>query len=284
MDVLSRDLADGIKAGSLDPSMIRSLRAAGIEVDQLLGMKHAITDVMGVDRFDVHKAGDPVTVRKLMAFFAKYRDEAVMMPDASTGAMVRAGQRSGTVRGEAMRGLLQYQAFPLAMNRVTARKFLINAEGERPWTTNQVTFSRMIGFIGGMLAMAYTATVIKDILKGREPMHMGNMTAASWLRIVNQSGVGGLLQTSMEVGSGNPKAILAPLPSDALKMAGSDSVGEFIYRSRNLWSGGNNPAAPVIQKAVAAVFPDMVGIHFKMLNAYHEQNTGQSPLFWSPRP
>ena len=110
------------------------------------------------------------------------------------------------------------------------------------------------------------------------------MTAASWLRIVNQSGVGGLLQTSMEVGAGNPKAILAPLPADMLKMAGSENIGEFIYRSRNLWSGGNNPAAPLIQKAVAAVFPEMVGIHFKILNNYHERNTGQGALITAPRP
>jgi hypothetical protein len=283
-DVLSKEMAEGIKAGKLDASMLRSLEAAGLTEADVLSMGDSITNLIdGVDRFDVQTL-DGDTQRKMMAFFAKYRDEAIMVPDASTLGMVRAGTQAGTIKGEAMRVFFQYQAFPLAMNRVSARKFLVNAAGDRPWTTDQVTLSRMVGFIGGMLATAYVATVIKDLLRGREPMHPGNMTASSWLRIVNQSGVGGLLQSAMEVGSGNPKSLLAPLPSDTLKIAASDSFGEAIYRSRNLWSGGNNPAAPLIQKMVAAVFPDMVGVHFKMLNAYHEQNTGQSPLFWAPSP
>ena len=37
--------------------------------------------------------------------------------------------------------------------------------------------------------MSYVATVLKDLANGREPMHMGNMTGESWVRLVNQSGM-----------------------------------------------------------------------------------------------
>ena len=113
---------------------------------------------------------------------------------------------------------------------------------------------------------------------------MGNMTGASWVRLVNQSGMGGMLQSLMEIGSGNPKAILAPVPSTVLKVAASDSIGEAIYQSRNVWSVGSMPVvAPVIQKAVAATFDDQVGYFFDNLNVFNKMNTDQDPLFYAPR-
>ena len=285
IDVMTRDMASYLKAGKIDPSLRLSLEAAGVTEAEFLALGDFVENVAGVDRLNINNEKVSVeTKRKLMAFLAKYRDEAIMMPDASTAGMIRAGTQSGTVKGEIMRTMFQYQSFPLAMNRIAARKFLVNPEGGRPWTTDQVTFSNTIGFIGGMLAMSYVATVLKDLANGREPMHMGNMTGESWVRLVNQSGMGGMLQSLMEIGSGNPKAVIAPIPSTALKVAGSDSIGEAIYQSRNIWSVGSMPiVAPVIQKAVAAVFDDAVGLHFDQLNTFHKMNTDQDPLFYAPR-
>lgn len=285
IDVMTRDMAFYIKSGKIDPSLRLSLEAAGVTESEFLALGDFVENVAGVDRLNINNEKVSVeTKRKLMAFLAKYRDEAIMMPDASTAGMIRAGTQAGTIKGEVMRTMFQYQSFPLAMNRIAARKFLVNPEGGRPWTTDQVTFSNTIGFIGGMLAMSYVATVLKDLANGREPMHMGNMTGESWVRLVNQSGMGGMLQSLMEIGSGNPKAILAPVPSTVLKVAGSDSIGEAIYQSRNIWSVGSMPiVAPVIQKAVAAVFDDAVGLHFDQLNTFHKMNTDQDPLFYAPR-
>ena len=285
IDVMTRDMASYIKAGKIDPSLRLSLEAAGVTEAEFLALGDFVENVAGVDRLNINNEKVSVeTKRKLMAFLAKYRDEAIMMPDASTAGMIRAGTQAGTLKGEVMRTMFQYQSFPLAMNRIAARKFLVNPEGGRPWTTDQVTFSNTIGFIGGMLAMSYVATVLKDLANGREPMHMGNMTGESWVRLVNQSGMGGMLQSLMEIGTGNPKALLAPIPSTALKVAGSDSIGEAIYQSRNIWSVGSMPiVAPVIQKAVAAVFDDAVGLHFDQLNTFHKMNTDQDPLFYAPR-
>ena len=285
IDVMTREMASNIRAGQIDPSLMRSLEAAGVRQEEFLGLGDFVENVAGVDRLNINTENiDPNLRRNLMAFLAKYRDEAVMMPDASTAAMIRAGSQAGTFKGEVIRTMFQYQSFPLAMNRIAARKFLVNPEGGRPWTTDQVTFSNTIGFIAGMLAMSYVATVLKDLAKGREPMHMGNMTGESWVRLVNQSGMGGMLQSLMEIGTGNPKAVIAPLPATALKVAGSDSIGEAIYQSRNIWSVGSMPiVAPVVQKGVAAVFPEAVGYYFDNLNAFHKINTDQDPLFYAPR-
>ena len=282
VDVMTRDMASSIRAGKIEPSLKLTLEAAGISESEFLGLGSFVENVTGVDRLNINNDSvDPQLRRNLMAFMAKYRDEAVMMPDASTSAMVRAGTQAGTFKGELMRTMVQYQAFPLAMNRIAARKFLVNAEGGRPWTTDQVTFSNSIGYISGMLAMAYVASVMKDISRGREPMHFGNMTGSSWLKLFNQSGVGGMAQSIMEVGSGNPKAIVAPIPSLGMKIAGADSLGEVGYR---LATAPNVPlVAPVVQKAIAAVFPEAVGYHFDQLNTYHKMTTDQDPLFFAPR-
>lgn len=83
----------------------------------------------------------------------------------------------------------------------------------------------MCAFVGSMLAMGYMSTVVKDLIRGREPMSLARMTPKGWERVVAQSGVAGILELVFDAGSGNVRGVIAPLPGTVLKAAGDVPKG-----------------------------------------------------------
>jgi hypothetical protein len=80
-----------------------------------------------------------------------------------------------------------------------------------------------MSYLGGALAFAYMATVLKDIAKGKKPMSLLNMSSYQWQRIVAQSGILGILEVPMDAVKYGPADAFAPMPSTLLGL-GVDTV------------------------------------------------------------
>ena len=282
-DVFTQSLGKQARTGKWDPHTLLTMESFGIKGKDLELLAAAVENIDGVDRLGANSVAGTDLEMKLLQMFSHFRDEAVMIPDPSTQAAVRFGTQAGTFWGEAARVLFQYQSFPLAMNRVTARKFLVNTKGESPWKSNQVTMARMTTYIGSMLALSYLATAIKDTGKLRQPMGPEDMSVATWLRVVNQSGMGGILQSMIEVGSGEPRAAIAPLPNTMWKMATADGFSEFAHQARPFY-GANVPiVGQAMQTMLAYVFQDSLGEQFQQGRVFLEGEYGTDFYFQGPK-
>lgn len=108
---------------------------------------------------------------KLRALIVDRVDYAVLKPDARTNVILNAGLKRGTAMGEALRLLMQFKAFPLAMmQKVWARELyghganslaeaLFKGKGDLRGIAHIMALSTVFG---------YLAMSAKDLIKGRE--------------------------------------------------------------------------------------------------------------------
>ena len=227
IDVVSQNMAKQFESGDVpDPLLITSLEQYGFTSSDVKILLGSITEAPdGVRRLSPADVSDAGVRRKLREYFLQNMNEAVMFPDVGSQSLLRMGTRAGTFGGEATRIALQYTSFPLAMTRIIMRKFMSTYDGKNPWTSHQTGMIQMCAFVGSMLAMGYMSTVVKDLIRGREPMSLARMTPKGWERVVAQSGVAGILELVFDAGSGNVRGVIAPLPGTVLKAAGDVPKG-----------------------------------------------------------
>lgn len=259
MDVMSRSLAEQIQAEDINPLTARMLEDFGFTVKD---MKELVSSVIvgddGVARVGPSTIKNPEVSRKAREMLLQLMNEAVMFPDAGTQALVRGGLQSGTVAGEVARNVFQYSSFPLAMTRIISRKFMTNYQGTSPWTTHQTGRVQMVAFVGSMLALGYMTTIIKDLLRGREPMHLGNMSGKGWERVVAQSGVAGILEPMLALGSGDVRGAVAPLPSTLFSAVMKETGSEKIDALRPLYGSSYPIIGPAVGKTIGWAFGESV--------------------------
>lgn len=212
----------------------------------------------GVPRVGPSTIKNPEVSRKSREMLLQLMNEAVMFPDAGTQALVRGGLQAGTVAGEIARDTFQYSSFPLAMTRIISRKFMTNYQGTSPWTTHQTGRVQMVAFVGSMLAMGYMTTVVKDLIRGREPMNLANMSGKGWERVVAQSGVAGILEPMLALGSGDVRGAVAPLPSTLFSAVMKETGSEKIDALRPLYGSSYPIVGPAIGKTIGWAFGESV--------------------------
>ena len=259
MDVMTRSLAEQIQAEDINPLTARMLEDFGFTVKD---MKELVDSVVsgddGVARVGPSTIKSPEVARKTREMLLQLMNEAVMFPDAGTQALVRGGLQAGTVAGEIARDVFQYSSFPLAMTRIISRKFMTNYQGTSPWTTHQTGRVQMVAFVGSMLALGYMTTIIKDLLRGREPMHLGNMSGKGWERVVAQSGVAGILEPMLSLGSGDVRGAVAPLPSTLFSAVMKETGAEKVDALRPLYGSAYPVVGPAIGKTIGWAFGESV--------------------------
>lgn len=259
MDVMTRSLADQITAQEMDPLTIRMLEDFGFTAKDMKELVNSVvTGDDGVARVGPSTIKDPEVARKTRETLLQLMNEAVMFPDAGTQALVRGGLQAGTVAGEIARDVFQYSSFPLAMTRIITRKFMTNYQGTSPWTTHQTGRVQMIAFVGSMLALGYMSTIIKDLLRGREPMHLGNMSGKGWGRVVSASGVGGILEPMLSLGSGEVRGAVAPLPATLFSAVMKETGAQKVDALRPLYGSAYPVIGPAIGKTVGWAFGESV--------------------------
>lgn len=102
--------------------------------------------------------------RQYAALIVDRADFAVPTPGARERAMMNFGTERGTVLGEALRFVMQFKAFPLAMISKVAGREIAAAGG---W--NASAMMRMGELILQLTAMGYLGMAAKDAIRGKEP-------------------------------------------------------------------------------------------------------------------
>lgn len=224
VDLFTRGLAEELKVwndgGEMDDLLKQNLIDNGIAEEDFGVLYQSIYKTEdGVDRIAPSTIVDnDVITDQLRAYMKKYLRQAIITPDAGTNAQGTLGFRAGTAAGESARVATQYQPFQLAMSKLLFRRFKNGYFGQN--NPNLHRMSHLMGYVGTALASAYFVTIIKDILKGNEPISLSNMTPRQWRRIVSQSGILGILEVPLDAKDYGVTDALSPIASTSIDLAG----------------------------------------------------------------
>ena len=215
-DVLTRGIAEELKiwndGGNMDDFLREGLLDAGIEEAEFETLYRSIQQTPdGVDRIGVQFIQDKRLAMALRTYFKKYMRQAVFMPDPGTYAQATFGFKKGTYIGELAGVATRYQPFMLGMSKLIYRRFANGYYGNN--NRNMMMMSHLVSYIGTALAVSYVATIIKDLLRGKEPINISNMTGRQMSRIVQQSGILGILEVPLDAMDYGPLEATSPLAS-----------------------------------------------------------------------
>lgn len=122
--------------------------------------------------------------RQYAALITDRADFAVPTPGARERAMMNFGTERGTVLGDALRFVMQFKAFPLAMgSKVLGREWA--ASGARNWY-GASAMQRYGELILQLTAMGYLSMAAKDFVRGKEPPDPTNIN--TFYRAMTQGG------------------------------------------------------------------------------------------------
>lgn len=216
VDVLTRGLAMELGSKTPSPELINNLTEFGFTKSEITRLANSVeTDPNGVSRIVPNSVKAEKLQLKLRNYITKYMRQAVFMPDQGTRAQLVLGFRRGTAAGEMAHMATQYMPFMAGMSKLLHRRFVNGNFG----TGNPEMIHRMshlIAYVGGAMAFGYMATVIKDLLRGRAPIGIDGLSAFDVSRIVQQSGVLGVLEVPLDVKDWGALSALAPMPSTIL--------------------------------------------------------------------
>ena len=137
----------------------------------------------GVDHVDPHAIGDRQVADRLMGYVLRYRAAAVQEATMKSRTATNMKQRAGTIKGEAVRSMVQFKGFAVGM--LLKQGSLMAALGPRRAAVYGARF-----FIGMTIAGAVQIQV-RELLKGNDPLPMD--TVEFWERAALQGGGVGVL-------------------------------------------------------------------------------------------
>lgn len=153
-------------------------------------------------------------------YFSDQNGYAVLMPDAATRGLLKAGTQSGTYLGEAVRFIMQFKSFPVAYTqRIVGREI---RQGGVMGLAQLVAVTTLYG---------YAAMTLKDLAKGKVPRDPTDYR--SWIAALQQGGGLGiysdfLFSQVLDRRFGDATAqLLGPTVSDVL---GSQGLAGLIAR------------------------------------------------------
>ena len=166
------------------------------------------------------------------------------------------------IRTKVIRAITQYLPFPMAITRKTYSRFFYayGRDGflETIKDPNARGTMHGLAWLASMITFGYFATVIKDMLRGREPIHFGNLNSLHLGRILAQSGVAGILGNFLE----GPEGMLAPLPTHLIRATMAASQGEgarFVSQVEGAFPGASIPLFREVRiKLLAMILGDSI--------------------------
>lgn len=208
---------------------------------QLLDAMQTLEELPGRYADDINRARTATReglALKLSSYFSDRGQYAVLNPGARERAMLRQGTQAGTVVGEALRTIMQFKTFPVAViTKVWGRDI---HGGEAGW-------GRAAGIVHMMVAstvFGYLAGAAKDMAKGRTPRDPTN--PATWAAAFTQGGGAGIYGDYL-VGK------YSRFGNSALETAAGPTLSTAADIV-NLWAatrGGDGRAATALRIAVA---------------------------------
>ena len=216
LDLYTQFLAEEFGSGRPNDILVNRLREFGFSDADLVALQNPEYHIKGPDGKTrmIHGGGiEGPLGAKLRNLYLHRMRSAVMEPDFGTHAMLRFGYQSGTAKGEAVRIATQYSTFPVGMTQVIHKRFLYGYSGDGEALR---AMSHLMAYLGSSLALGYMATVMKDLSRHREPIHLLNMSPFEWQRVVRQSGILGTLELVGDAGKAittlDPTEVISPLP------------------------------------------------------------------------
>lgn len=166
----------GKELGDIENRLLReALQRYGVTADdwkaaQDFGLTSWREGVPAISAVKLARSGNQTAqdaALKIQRMILTERDQAVLVPDARTRALMNQGLQRGTWRGEILRSLVQFKTFPMTMlTRVMFREF------------NRPTWPGKLGHtvfnVAILLPFGALALQAKEIAKGREPREMNS--------------------------------------------------------------------------------------------------------------
>ena len=213
VDMITRGMA--MELGALNPESahVSHLRNFGFTDVEITALKESIeADPNGVLRIVPNSVKNKQLATKLRTYITKYMRQAVFMPDQGTRAQLVLGFRRGTPAGEMAYIATQYMPFMAGMSKLLYRRFIRGNYGVG--SPDMVyKMAHLVSYLGGALAFGYMTAAIKDLIRGKEPLGLDGLTAFDVSRIVQSSGVLGVLEIPLDVKDWGVLSALAPMPS-----------------------------------------------------------------------
>ncbi|MCP3941093.1 MAG: hypothetical protein GY710_06375 [Desulfobacteraceae bacterium] len=187
--------------------------------------------------------------RRYFAFVADEIDTSIIASDDRTRAAMLQGTKPGTVKGELLRSMAQFKAFPWTFQQRFLKSQRWNNKG-----VNQSDKAGVSFLIANSLVFGYAAMTLKDLAKGNTPRDPNK--PETWLKAALQGG-------------------------------GAGFYGDFIFSKHNRFGGGlvDSLAGPVVGTAANAVnlFQDLYRGDAKAADAIYTglNNTPYINLWYS---
>ena len=245
VDVLTQGIAREFDKPAINRELRSNLIDFGFTAEEINSLRKGVTQSPdGTYRLVPTGIRSAELAQKYRQYITKYMRQAVFMPDAGTNAQMTLGFRKGTFAGTLTRIATQYQPFMLGMTKLLYRRFK-NGDFGKGDSAMMYKTAHLVSYIGGALAFGYMATVLKDIARGEKPISLLDMRAYQWSRIVQQSGILGVLEVPLDIKDYGVQEALSPLPSTIFGLAVDLSTGDSKGAMKNLQSlTGSNVFGP----------------------------------------
>lgn len=267
IDVINRNMHRMIGYDDFDAMLGRY----GITGPELKLLKEAARYVEDIDGEVIKVTPDmlveknPQLARKYRVFLDDWMRQGVLEPTASGQIFARFGLQAGTPLGETVRTVTQYMAFGMAVQQKTYRRMLYGYDQQGFVEVFRDPMRRrlvnMMGFAAWSMGVGYITMNAKEILRGREPLHLGNMTNMGMRKWLFQSGIGGAMSDLLWARDINDVTSMAagPFFGAALELGGEFMDGDtegFLYDLER-----NAPFAtlPVVGEARRQLFGLILG-------------------------
>lgn len=294
MDISTQYLGSIASAPHYTPEFLNWLKHYDIHESEFRSMAAHATLIEGLPgkRLSPDMIKDPALARKLSLAMDDSMRYALLEPSVSDNALLRFGLKAGTVEGEAMRTILQYKSFPLALLRKVNSRFA-HAYGPDGMATNggmnRAMKEKMVMF-ASMMFLGWIALSIKDILRGREPMHF--LSGDQWntenlTRLVAQAGTLGLFEDLFSATeSRQVSGLLGPAGGMAYNIARtavSEGEGKANRVTNAVFNAAPFASVPFVSEGRKAVFgmvmPETLGVWDQANRKRRNTISGQGDIF-----
>jgi hypothetical protein len=223
----SRKEEIGKLRNSIQSSKNKLLRTGKVEhkfkIEEIQKIIDDLESGIDIDRKAIIEQSKKDLQRKYFAFVADEVDTSIIASDDRTRAALLQGTKPGTAKGELLRSMAQFKAFPWTFQQRFLKAQRWNNKG-----VNQSDKAGLAFFIANSLVFGYAAMTLKDIAKGNTPRDPNK--PETWLKAALQGG-------------------------------GAAFYGDFLLAKHNRFGGGliDSLAGPVVGSVAEAVelFQDM---------------------------
>lgn len=200
---------------ALDEGSRRRLDSAGVtEQDWSIWQQAQAQDGMltkdGIRAVNASEEDLNRATSRLLGYLDAEARTAILAPDLTTRASLQQGTKSGTIGGEALRSLMLFKSFPLAIVDKHLRRLrnIPTTQGKVAYSAAMLTSLQLFGAV---------ALQLKDLRDGKDPRDMTN--GKFWLAAAAQGGglgiFGDILYTGMggeaRGGQANWTSLLGPV-------------------------------------------------------------------------